>query len=170
MGMADNSMRKDYPIRSCDPATISRFFDGELDAEAAASVCAHLDTCSVCRQALEEHRIISENFQIAIAEGRSKIDFDLFEKNLLRRLRTRPIPWRSKLLEFVRFKLFYIPATVLTTVLILFFTFFYPAAPSPSPSAIISSFTGNISSVMIFETTKTHHTILWINEDLPANG
>jgi hypothetical protein len=34
-----------------------------------------------------------------------------------------------------------------------------------APSAIINSFTGSMSSVMIFETPETRQTILWYKED-----
>ena len=37
--------------------------------------------------------------------------------------------------------------------------------PMPVPSAIINSFTGSVSSVMILETPETREIILWYNED-----
>ena len=42
--------------------------------------------------------------------------------------------------------------------------------PGDMPSAIVSSFTGQISSVMIIETPKEHHTIIWFSEDVNMNG
>lgn len=163
-------MYKDYPDRSCDPAMISRFFDGELGTEESDKVRAHLDMCPSCRKALEGHRIVSENFLSAAAAERARVDFDFVEKRLLQRIRTRHVPWRNKLLDLIKVKKFYIPVTALAATLTLFFTFFSPTAPPTAPSALITSFTGDISSVMIFETPETRQTILWFNEDLPENG
>jgi hypothetical protein len=162
-------MRKDYLTGPCDPAMLSCFFDGELPTEASDKVRAHLDICPSCRQALEDQWIISENFQSAVVVERSRFEFDIFEKSLLQRLSTRPITLRNRILELITVKRFYIPATALATALILFFSSFYPASTTSSPSAIITSFSGDISSVMILETPKTHQTILWFNEDLPVN-
>jgi anti-sigma factor RsiW len=163
-------MNKDDPARLCDPAMVSRFFDGELDSQTANMFRAHLDTCPACRQALKDHRIVSEYFQSTTSNQQSEMDFEPLEKNLLRQLRNPPIAWKSRFLELITARIFYIPATVLATALILFFTYFNPAGAPSEPSALITSFTGNVSSVMILETPKTHQTVLWFNEDPPQNG
>ena len=41
---------------SCDPERVTGFVDGELDAEAAAAVAAHLETCAACRAQAEAER------------------------------------------------------------------------------------------------------------------
>jgi hypothetical protein len=163
-------MCKDLPTGSCDPLLVSRFHDQELDMEASDRLRAHLDTCSSCRQVLEDHRRIAENFRSAVAGERTRLDADTFEKTLFHQMGVRAAERRFGLLELITGKKFYIPAAALAATLILFFTFFYPAGAPSSPSAIVTSFSGDISSVMIFETPETHQTILWFNEDLPANG
>ena len=39
------------------------------------------------------------------------------------------------------------------------------AKPAPVPSALIDSFTGAVSTVMVLETPETRETILWYSED-----
>ncbi len=163
-------MRKYYPTRPCDLAMVSRFHDGELDTEASDKFSTHLDICPSCRQALEDQRVISEHFQSATSVERSRVDFDLFEKSLIQQLTTRPMTWKQRLLKLITIRTFYIPVTALATAVILFFSFFYPADTTPQASAVITSFTGDVSSVIIFETPKTHQTILWFSEDPPVNG
>jgi anti-sigma factor (TIGR02949 family) len=41
---------------SCDRERVTGFVDGELDAEAAAGVAAHLDACAACRAQADEER------------------------------------------------------------------------------------------------------------------
>jgi anti-sigma factor RsiW len=41
---------------SCDRERVTGFVDGELDAEAAAVLVAHLETCAACRAQVEEER------------------------------------------------------------------------------------------------------------------
>ena len=43
---------------SCDPERVTGFVDGELDAEAAAAVAAHLEACADCRAQAEAERFL----------------------------------------------------------------------------------------------------------------
>jgi hypothetical protein len=50
--------------------------------------------------------------------------------------------------------------------LLIFFAYTnFVAKPAYVPSAIIKSFSGSMSSVMVFETPETRQTILWYNEE-----
>jgi anti-sigma factor RsiW len=43
---------------SCDPERVTGFVDGELDAQAASAVAAHLETCPACRAQAEAERAL----------------------------------------------------------------------------------------------------------------
>jgi hypothetical protein len=62
------------------------------------------------------------------------------------------------------------PLSALATALLIFFFFFHPLSPEPIPSALINSFTGSYSSVIILETPNTRHTILWFSDDSTLAG
>ena len=152
----------------CQPQQLSRLLDGELDEEALQDVRAHLDSCPACRQALEVQQIVSKRFQAAVTAEQARIDFKVLERRILmRRVRSGSF-FPAGLLRFIALKRFYIPLASAATALVLFLMVYSPFAP-PMPSAIVTSFSGDISAVMIMETPKTHQTILWFNEKQVIN-
>lgn len=157
------------PFTACDPAVLNRFMDGELNPEESEQVRAHMDTCPSCRQTVSESRAVGEHLRDETAAARSRVDFNAFEKRIFRKLMSRPDLRWTRILDFFTLKKFYIPAGALTAVMVLYFTVFFNSAVSNGPSAIVTSFSSEISSVMIFETPGTHQTILWFNEDIPSN-
>jgi hypothetical protein len=66
----------------------------------------------------------------------------------------------------------FVPVTVAALALAIFIIPlpFKKGPNGEAPSAIINSFTGSVTSVMLFETPNTHQTIIWFNEDSTANG
>ena len=148
---------------------ISRFIDGELRPFESERVQAHLDICPSCRRTEETNRFFCEHFKKTVATERRRVNFDTFEYRLFSKIKNRPVSWKVRVFEFITLKRFYIPSTALAAALILFFVLFSPTGLPPGPSAIVTSFSGEMSSVMIFETPETHQTILWFNEKLSTN-
>jgi anti-sigma factor RsiW len=159
------SSRKDLPQRfSCDSELISRYHDDELDTEATAQVRRHLETCDACRKTLMEIKGISQVFRDRIhREGRTVAPASI-DAQILSRITGKPRFSFYGFLKPLVTKKFVYPAAAAMAVLILVFTFFNPS-DSTGPSAIINSFTGQVSSVMIIETPGQRHTILWFSED-----
>lgn len=59
-----------------------------------------------------------------------------------------------------------IPATAVAIILLLFFNLTRDSATVSGPSAIIDFFNGETSSIIILDTPKSRHTILWISEGI----
>jgi hypothetical protein len=81
----------------------------------------------------------------------------------------KEIPWWIQLRAFLVSKRCLVPATALALAF-LFFVLLQPPASVSGPSAIISSFQGDVASVMILETPESHQTILWISESVTSSG
>ena len=151
---------------TCDPTTLSRFFDGELGPDDHARIEKHLKRCPSCKRSLRADESIRAVFKDGLADELSHAHVKELEERVIGRVRSKGLSWRMKLRAFFASKRFYVPAGAMATALILFFSVVRGPSPEPGPSAIIKSFTGEISSVMIIETPKSHQTILWFNETL----
>jgi len=167
--MEYNSMNTVNLFTACDPAVVNRFMDGELNPEESEQVRAHMESCPFCRQTVSESRVVGGHLRAETAAARSRVDFNAFEKRVLRKVASRQDLLWARILDFFALKRFYIPAGALAAGMVLYFTVFFNSAVSNGPSAIITSFSGEISSVMILETPGTQQTILWFKEDIPTN-
>lgn len=87
------------------------------------------------------------------------------EEMVVAAIRQDKVPLQRKVKAFLSSRRFYVPATAMAAALVLFFVVF-SGSPRPvaGPSAMISYVSGEIESVMILETRKTHRTILWFSE------
>ena len=148
--------------KSCNPEIISRFFDGELEADEYAAVTDHLEICPVCREKLANIQSISERVKEHIAEASIK-DTEKLEDRIIEAVRRIESPWWAKWKDLIYSKRFLVPAGAVASFLLIFFTVFYNPAVS-GPSAIITSISGSGTSVIIMETPETRQTILWFNE------
>jgi anti-sigma factor RsiW len=149
---------------ACDDTLLDRYLDGDLDAEEKARMKAHLEHCRDCRHQVAAMTAFSDDLRDRVEQATESVDFMALEKAVL----TRALRQRCSRGGFstVVASLKYIIPVAVTACLLLFFA--YPAlmsSPASAPSAIINSFTGSVSSVMIFETPETRQTILWYNED-----
>ncbi len=163
-------IKRNYPLKECDPILLCHYFDRELGPEDKEKVDEHLKTCPSCQKALQDHQLISAHFKADLKAKLSKTNLDLLEKSVLNRVQDRRVFWWTKISDLLFLKRVYIPTTAVAAALVIFFTvLYYPASPS-GPSAIVTSLTGQSSSVMIFETLNTQQTILWFKEELPLNG
>ncbi|MDM8522234.1 zf-HC2 domain-containing protein [Desulfococcaceae bacterium HSG8] len=155
-------MKKNHD--KCNPLLLNRFFDQELGPDEHARVSKHLRDCPSCQKALRENQslsaLVADNFEKTVSGTR----FDHIEDNVLERIRNDRIPWQIKLKSLFAPKRLLIPAGALVAIFILFFSLVKSPVPVSGPSAIINSFTGDISSVIIIETPESRQTIIWFNE------
>ena len=153
----------------CDDVLLNRYYDGDLDADQTRRFETHLDECRRCRQRLSAMAAIAERLRMRIQDTTEAQDYTALEKEALTTaLRDRrSAKGLSRMPTSLKFA---IPATVVAGVLLFFGYFHNFSNSSPAPSAIINSFTGSMSSVMIFETPKTRQTILWYNEGVDAKS
>ncbi len=155
-------MRTD--AETCHPATVSRFYDRELDRESYDRVKKHIDTCRKCRTYLSNLAAISEHVKGPLAEGTAGLQPYRVEEGVLAAIQEKQRPWWENTKERLLSKAVLIPATALVSLCLLMFVLLRSPAVS-GPSAIITSLSGDAASIVIMETPETGHTILWFTED-----
>ena len=148
----------------CDDDLLVRSLDNDLDAAEKERLASHLETCSQCRQQLAALNNFSNDLRNRVDLAADAIDFTAMEKDVLTKAlrQHRTDNGGSGFFKALKYG---IPIAA-TACLLLFFGYNrFMVNSAPAPSAIINSFTGSMSSVMIFETPETRQTILWYNED-----
>lgn len=149
---------------TCNDVLLNRYLDGDLDLDEKKRLAAHLDDCQPCRGQLAAMSNVARELRERVQQATDAVDFTALEKTVineaLRQRRSRG-GWATFVASFK----YTIPATVTAGLLLFFGHSHFMAQSAPVPSAIINSFTGSMSSVMIFETPETRQTILWYNED-----
>jgi anti-sigma factor RsiW len=150
---------------NCDEALLVRYLDGDLGPDEKRWIEEHLQRCAACRRRLTFFSDISQAFRNHVQRETDRVDFAPLEKEVINKALYRRRHRRGPSGFFVSLK-FFVPAAV-TACLLLFFAYTrFMVAPGPAaPSAIINSFTGSMTSVMIFETPETRQTILWYHEE-----
>jgi anti-sigma factor RsiW len=148
---------------SCDETLLNRYLDDDLDPRQRQRMADHLHGCRHCQEQLDRMRSFSRDLNARIETASARVDFTALEKQVLNEaLRTRHR--RNGPSRFMAALKYTVPAAA-TAGLLLFFAYTrFWVQPTPAPSAIINSFTGSMSSVMIFETPETRQTVLWYNE------
>lgn len=158
---------------SCDQALLNRFMDGEVTSEEHRRVTVHLEHCPACRKALDENRRLSHLLQAKVRRTLDDADLQEIETGVYRRLDAYrekrkhaggalrwPLPVHLTLPKRVL-----LPAAVgVAAVVMMVVVLFSRPGPVTSPSAIVQSFQGSVTSVMILETPISRETILWFSE------
>ena len=147
----------------CDSELISRFYDGELEKEEYTRIKVHIDSCSECRESLHELETISGRIRDHFSGSMLKSQLSDVEDDFMNEILTRKTSRIRWFMDLLISKKALVPATAFVTILLVFAVFFRTPAPS-GPSAIVTSLSGDISSVIIMETPDTRQTILWFNE------
>lgn len=155
-------MRKNY--QGCDQTLSARYLDGELTNDEQAVFKGHLGDCPSCRTALEDYRSVAALFKEGVSEAARHADFDALGKRVLDLARRESKPWWIGIKDFFFSWRLLVPTTAVAASFILFSLLFGPSSHNSRPSAIVNSFTGETSSVMILETSGSHQTIIWFNE------
>ena len=148
---------------NCDPIQISLFFDDELGAEDYTRVERHVETCASCRETLEDMRRLSGEVKGHIVHQYAETDFGLLEENVLKGIERKSVPFWRRWRDAFFSKRALIPVTGMAAAMLILLTLYRPQ-PSSGPSAIVTSLSGDMASVIIMETPHTRQTILWFSE------
>ncbi|MBT3177093.1 MAG: hypothetical protein HOG03_08800 [Desulfobacula sp.] len=141
---------------------ISRFVDKELPKNTYHEVKQHLNICLKCNQKAEEYRTLSSVFTDHAHQEILKID----PAELRHKLAQTQENLEKKSLRNV-FGIFgkniYLKLASIAAILIISLYTFQGDHPA-GPSAIVKSIDTDFASVVIIETQKENHTIIWFSE------
>jgi predicted anti-sigma-YlaC factor YlaD len=162
MAVREKEMRDGCDVYN--PVQLSRFADGEMDDDTSQEIGNHLGHCSICRQMVEAHHHLSTiskavlKAELSLGEG-LRIESRVIEH--VRRKQPRTDGWAAVFMS----KKVLIPVAAIASFGLFFLFSMKPDMPLVGPSAIIESFSGDISSVIIMETPESHETVLWYSEN-----
>lgn len=146
--------------QKCDEARLSRYVDGEATPQERQRVETHLLRCPGCRQFVQQQQQLARQLRREVAAARQAVDFERLERQITGAVGRRPL-LREKLFSWKMA----LPVAA-TAALALFFITSSLHSPVPAgPSAVINSFTGRVSSVMILETPGSNRTVIWYSEE-----
>jgi len=158
-------------INPCDARRLIRYHDNELPAGERQAVADHLAQCSRCRRALAQQQHLRRFVQQAANGAAARTPRPDVESALLARIKNRgasppatPRSWSPRR---------WAPAAALALATLVVTVIYNPwpeAVVSREPSAIVESFHGNVSTVMILQTQTTGQTIVWFNEISEPDG
>jgi anti-sigma factor RsiW len=150
-------------LSHCNSELINQYYDGELDQAERSQVESHILVCPSCRKILEDLKAISDQYGVHLAHQSVGVDTHETEKHVLARLRKEEAPWWAKAKETLFSKKALFSATATAGVALLLIAVLQTPVHD-SPSAIVTSVSGDVSSIIILEAPETHQTILWFNE------
>lgn len=153
--------------RACkiyDEKTISKFVDNELSAKTNKAISKHIETCPICKNIAEQYIHLSDAFVQSASKQVDKIDTDLLGQNVIKLIKRKENGFFKKVFDYFSPKLYLKIASVIAIMVVSLIYFQTQPTDTIIPSAIVNSVDGNVSSVMIFETQKSKHTIIWFSE------
>ena len=146
--------------KHCDEQLLSRHIDGETTPQETRRIDSHLQHCAGCRHYVRQQKELAQQLRREVTAAQRAVDFNRLQAEITGAAGRRPM-LRETLFSW---KLMLPVAATAALALFFFTSLFQPAAPA-GPSAIINSFTGKVSSVMILETPQNHHTVIWYSEE-----
>lgn len=156
--------------KECDLCTsedISRFIDGELSLEQCRSFEHHFSLCPDCSHRVDRYKSLSSAFsrhadQKTMGKHETADLGYKLEQTVLNSEKKSHSPLSGLFGKNVYLKL----ATIMAVLMIGLFPFDEDLLKDPSgPSAIVNSLDTEYASVMIIETQKEKHTIIWFSEE-----
>lgn len=152
-------------IQKCSKYTekfISQFVDNEWGPTQTVEFSSHLDHCPDCAARVAKFQKLSIVFNSHAAAQVARLNAS--PMNMARPLNTDKLRGSfSRLFQGLTHHL-YIKLASLTAVAVLLIVAVFQGTHPVGPSAIIKSLDTNASSVMIIETEKEKHTIIWFSE------
>jgi anti-sigma factor RsiW len=145
------------------PEQISRFVDHELAKDIQDEVARHLVSCPDCRSLVDRYTALDREFNHLAEHEILKFDPDQVKQRMGSALEDSRPPG-IRVLKFFN-KNIYLKLASIAAILIISLIPFRGALFDPSgPSAIVKSVDSDVASIMIFETQKEQHTIIWFSE------
>ena len=150
--------------KKCNAEMINRYIDGETSPPETKWIDRHLQSCPGCRQSVQQHRELAQRLHREVSAAREALDIDRLEQQIVSAARMRA-GQRSRLRETLFSWKLMLPVAATAALALYFFTSLLPAPAPTGPSAVINSFTGRVSSVMILETPQSRQTVIWFSEE-----
>jgi len=148
------------------PEDISSFVDNELPYSLYHAMEQHLNHCQDCKRLAEAYTTMSAFFSDHAHQEILKIDPAKLEQKLAHTLENSKSKKKSpgNILGFFGKKIYFKLASIsIVAILMISLYTFHEDHPS-GPSAIVKSVDTDFASVMIIETQKEQHTIIWFSE------
>jgi putative zinc finger protein len=156
---------------------ISKFVDKELPKNEYDILESHLHQCSACSHLVEQYNTLSVLFTSHIDQQVKDIDTSQLNQNRVSQKlnkviknATRNVKWnvfgsfKSSFFELFTQNIYLKLASITAILMISLFSFQTTWFGTPGPSAIVNSVNTDFASVMIIETQKEKHTIIWFSE------
>lgn len=150
----------------CDISMLNRLRDGDLSDNEKSLVLAHVQDCEICANEVRENQALSDMFVSLVEKETAAVDLVGLREETLDRLFGRQKSFFQKFQWLWTPRRMLVPASATAIVLFFFLFFFSSYGPSSEPSAIVTSISGDMASVMIIGTPNKNHTIIWYSEAL----
>ena len=152
--------------QSCDQRLLSRYYDGELDSARHEQVARHLEGCPQCRRELEALARLSANVTAAVSAAADQAPLEGLDARIIERIRKEAPAAEGTWLRRLLLPRRLVPAAAVVIAFIAVGLSLRMPDDAAEPSAIVESFSGSVSTVMIVETPETRQTILWFEEEI----
>lgn len=144
---------------------INRFVDNEFPQDRCHELIRHLPHCPDCSLLIEQYKSISIVFSDHADQQKLKIDPEKLKHKLNQGLENSQKNLLKNISGFFGKNIYLKLASITAILVISLFAsqgggLFDPAGPS----AIVTSVDTEFTSVMIIETQKNKHTIIWFSE------
>ncbi len=143
---------------------ISQYVDQELPFDLSREIFEHEKSCPLCRDLIRQYHTLSELFSDHTNRHAAAIDTETLDQSM-GELHTGSL--KKDMPSFGRLfgKNIYLKlASIVAIVMISLVAFQDHRTGAAGPSAIVKSINTDLSSVMIIETEKKKHTIIWFSE------
>ena len=141
---------------------ISRFVDNELPHNLYHALAQHLNHCPDCSRINEEYKTLSAVFRDQAHQEVLKIDPGKLKQKLAHTLQNSEKKSLGNIFGLFGRNMYLKLASIAAILMISLYTF--QGNHSAGPSAIVKSVDTDFASVMIIETQKEKHTIIWFSE------
>jgi len=143
---------------------ISRFIDNELPKDLYPAVAQHLVHCQSCSRLVERYRSISDVINDHADKQVRMIDPDGLKQKTERTIKKLQTKSLGNVFGFFGKNIYLKLASIAAIVMFGLLPFQGALFGPTGPSAIVKSIDTDFVSVMIIETQKEKHTIIWFSE------
>lgn len=153
--------------KTCDKYTtedISRFVDDELPRDKYDAVVQHLNNCPYCQRLSEKYNALSTIFNDQTDQEILTVDATRLEQIISNRIQNSKKPSFTNIFGFLGRNIYLKLASITAILIIGLMPFQGTLFGTQGPSAIVKSIDTDFASVMIIETQKEKHTIIWFSE------
>ncbi|MCP3876358.1 MAG: zf-HC2 domain-containing protein [Desulfobacteraceae bacterium] len=143
---------------------LSRFVDNELPQDKYQTIEKHLSHCPHCSLLYDQYTSISTVFNNHVDQEILKIDPVKLKQNLDQTLKNSQKKSFGNIFEHFGKNIYLKLASIAAILMISLYTFQGGLFSPSGPSAIVKFVDTDFTSVMIIETQKEKHTIIWFSE------